>query len=137
MPEVCACSAVAAANHYHELLMIPVLWALFRLAQGAASAVMFTAAESWIAEQRALWEARFDRLEAVIEGQCGAPPASAQKVDQAIARDPVKPGRERQARIVRRPLGMNGNQRLLHQVLHVGFAPGKPAPEIAPQPLGT
>lgn len=27
-----------------------VAWALFRLAQGAASAVMFTAAESWIAD---------------------------------------------------------------------------------------
>jgi hypothetical protein len=29
----------------------------------------FRAADSWLAGQRALWEARFDRLDALVEGQ--------------------------------------------------------------------
>ena len=28
----------------------------------------FTAADAWLSEQRALWEARFDRLDALLEG---------------------------------------------------------------------
>jgi len=28
----------------------------------------FTAAEAWLSKQRALWEARFDRLDALLEG---------------------------------------------------------------------
>jgi DNA-binding transcriptional ArsR family regulator len=28
----------------------------------------FTAADKWLSQQRALWEARFDRLDAVVEG---------------------------------------------------------------------
>jgi MFS family permease len=47
----CAAAAIYGAGILAmPLAMDPVAWGLFRFAQGAASAVMFTAAESWIAD---------------------------------------------------------------------------------------
>jgi DNA-binding transcriptional ArsR family regulator len=36
-------------------------------------------AESWLSERRALWETRFDRLGALVEGEAPAPKRSASK----------------------------------------------------------
>ena len=51
-------------------------------------------------------------------------------VDQLVARDGVDPTREGLVAIERCPLGVDRDQGLLHQILHLGGVIAKTPPEI-------